>query len=87
MMRRLVRRSTCSAGIGQMFSSAPPCQSFFERCGRLYGGCGSAPMSLIEPFGSFARMPFAAMSPVMPAPMIRKSVFTCIRAPRQPARR
>jgi hypothetical protein len=26
-------------------------------------------------------MPFAAMSPVMPAPMIRKSVFTCIRRP------
>src|SRR5207344_733218 len=78
-MRRPVTSSTPSAGSRQSFSSGAPCHRPFVSSGRLYGGCGSAPIIVIEPSESCSRMPFAAMSPVMPAPMIRYLVV-CISA-------
>src|SRR5438552_11634138 len=76
-MRRPVTSSTPSAGSRHSFSSGAPCHRPFVSSGRLYGGCGSAPTIVIEPSGSCSRMPFAAMSPVMPAPTIRYLVV-CI---------
>src|SRR5690349_3205461 len=76
-MRRPVTSSARSAGSRQSFSSGAPFQSPFVSIGRLYGGFGSAPISVIEPSGSWSRMPFAAMSPVIPAPTIRYLVV-CI---------
>src|SRR5690349_20969200 len=76
-MRRPVMSSTPSAGSRQSFSSGAPCHRPFVSNGRLYGGWGSAPIIVIEPSVSCSRMPFAAMSPVIPAPMIRYLVF-CI---------
>ena len=35
----------------QIFASSPPAQSPFVSGGRVYGGCGSAPTSVIEPVG------------------------------------
>ena len=43
----------------------------FVSGGRLYGGCGSAPTSVIVPSASCSRIPLAAASPVMPPPTIR----------------
>ena len=70
-MRRPVTSSTPSAGSRQSFSSGAPFHRPFVSSGRLYGGWGSAPIIVIEPSESCSRMPFAAMSPVMPAPTIR----------------
>src|SRR5215475_116603 len=78
-MRRPVTSSTPSAGSRQILSSGAPCHSPFVSSGRLYGGCGSAPIIVIGPSESWSRMPFAAMSPVMPAPTIRYLVV-CILA-------
>src|SRR5690349_5692683 len=54
-----------------MLSSGFPFQSPFDSGGRLYGGCGSAPITPIDPPASTSRMPCAAASPVMPPPTIR----------------
>src|SRR4051795_341363 len=78
-MRRPVTSSTPSAGSRQIFSSGEPFHRPLVSNGRLYGGLGSAPIIVIEPSESCSRMPFAAMSPVMPAPMIRYLVV-CISA-------
>ena len=43
-IRRPVTSSTPSAGSRQSFSSGAPCHSPFVSSGRLYGGCGSAPI-------------------------------------------
>src|SRR5438477_5502141 len=76
-MRRPVTSSTPSAGSRQSFSSGEPFHRPLVSSGRLYGGLGSAPIIVIEPSESCSRMPFAAMSPVMPAPTIRYLVV-CI---------
>src|SRR3954452_9740782 len=77
--RRPVTSSAPSAASRQIFSSGAPCHRPFVSSGRLYVGCGSAPIIVIEPSESCSRMPFAAMSPVIPAPMIRYLVV-CISA-------
>src|SRR5438132_1717616 len=70
--------STPSAGSRHTLSSGAPCQSPFVCSGRLYGGCGSAPIIVIGPSESWSRMPLAAMSPVMPAPTMRYLVVCMV---------
>src|SRR6185503_7922264 len=78
-IRRPVTSSTPSAASRHSFSSGAPCHRPLVSSGRLYVGWGSAPIIVIEPSESCSRMPFAAMSPVIPAPTIRYLVV-CISA-------
>src|SRR5690348_5323623 len=77
-MLQPVTSSTPSAGSRQTFSSGAPAHSPFVSRGRLYGGCGSPPIIVIEPSESWSRMPFATMSPVMPAPTMRYLVVCMV---------
>jgi hypothetical protein len=54
----------------QMLLSGVPLQSHLESGGRLYGECGSAVITPMEPVSSTSRIPVMAAAAAIPPPMI-----------------
>ena len=81
------RASTRSGRSPMAETGHSPSSTRFDRAGRSYGPCGSAPATTMRPSKPAARSPSATLAPPRPAPAISTSVCSMLIAARSRRRR